>query len=159
MLPFLSRILFRDMEIGVFLRKKQLSAVGKIRGSSLYRLNDFKIGNVDWSCGYDSTGGPRRSRRHGEHAEDSKTSRGLIGHRLTCTEQHCDFPGTQTDASASGCTGSWLLAQSMPVNSIDPKVDLNPGSVSVAVDRLYKKGLVSRVESERDRRVRTVFSA
>ena len=44
----------------------------------------------------------------------------------------------------------------MPVNTIGPKVDLNPGSVSVAVDRLYKKGLVSRVESESDRRVRTV---
>jgi len=44
----------------------------------------------------------------------------------------------------------------MPVNVIGPKVDLNPGSVSVAVDRLYKKGLVSRVESESDRRVRSV---
>jgi MarR family transcriptional regulator, 2-MHQ and catechol-resistance regulon repressor len=44
----------------------------------------------------------------------------------------------------------------MPVNVIGPKVDLNPGSVSVAVDRLYKKGLVSRVESESDRRVRNV---
>jgi MarR family 2-MHQ and catechol resistance regulon transcriptional repressor len=44
----------------------------------------------------------------------------------------------------------------MPVNAIGPKVDLNPGSVSVAVDRLYKKGLVSRVESASDRRVRTV---
>jgi len=44
----------------------------------------------------------------------------------------------------------------MPVNSIGPKVDLNPGSVSVAVDRLYKKGFVSRIESARDRRVRTV---
>jgi MarR family transcriptional regulator, 2-MHQ and catechol-resistance regulon repressor len=44
----------------------------------------------------------------------------------------------------------------MPVNAIGPKVDLNPGSVSVAVDRLYKRGLVSRVESESDRRVRTV---
>jgi MarR family 2-MHQ and catechol resistance regulon transcriptional repressor len=44
----------------------------------------------------------------------------------------------------------------MPVNAIGPKVDLNPGSVSVAVERLYKKGLVSRVESESDRRVRTV---
>ena len=44
----------------------------------------------------------------------------------------------------------------LPVNAIGPKVDLNPGSVSVAVDRLYKKGLVSRVESESDRRVRTV---
>jgi MarR family transcriptional regulator, 2-MHQ and catechol-resistance regulon repressor len=44
----------------------------------------------------------------------------------------------------------------MPVNAIGPKVYLNPGSVSVAVDRLYKKGFVSRVESVRDRRVRTV---
>ena len=44
----------------------------------------------------------------------------------------------------------------MPVNAIGPKVDLNPGSVSVAVDRLYKKGLVSRKESDSDRRVRTV---
>jgi MarR family 2-MHQ and catechol resistance regulon transcriptional repressor len=43
-----------------------------------------------------------------------------------------------------------------PVNAIGPKVDLNPGSVSVAVDRLYKKGFVSRVENSRDRRVRTV---
>jgi MarR family 2-MHQ and catechol resistance regulon transcriptional repressor len=44
----------------------------------------------------------------------------------------------------------------MPVNAIGPKVGLNPGSVSVAVDRLYKKGFVSRVESAHDRRVRTV---
>jgi MarR family 2-MHQ and catechol resistance regulon transcriptional repressor len=44
----------------------------------------------------------------------------------------------------------------MPVNAIGPKVYLNPGSVSVAVDRLYQKGFVSRTESSRDRRVRTV---
>jgi MarR family transcriptional regulator, 2-MHQ and catechol-resistance regulon repressor len=44
----------------------------------------------------------------------------------------------------------------MPVNAIGPKVDLNPGSVSVAVDRLYEKGFVSRIESSSDRRVRTV---
>jgi MarR family transcriptional regulator, 2-MHQ and catechol-resistance regulon repressor len=43
-----------------------------------------------------------------------------------------------------------------PVNAIGPKVNLNPGSVSVAVDRLYKKGLVNRVECSSDRRVRTV---
>ena len=43
-----------------------------------------------------------------------------------------------------------------PVNAIGPKVNLNPGSVSVAVDRLYRKGLVSRVECPSDRRVRTV---
>jgi MarR family transcriptional regulator, 2-MHQ and catechol-resistance regulon repressor len=44
----------------------------------------------------------------------------------------------------------------MPVNAIGPRVDLNPGSVSVAVDRLYKKGYVSRIECSQDRRVRTV---
>ena len=44
----------------------------------------------------------------------------------------------------------------VPVNAIGPKVDLNPGSVSVAVDRLYKKGFVSRVECSSDRRIRTV---
>lgn len=44
----------------------------------------------------------------------------------------------------------------MPVNAIGPKVYLNPGSVSVAVDRLYKKGFVSRIECAEDRRVRTV---
>ena len=44
----------------------------------------------------------------------------------------------------------------MPVNALGPKVNLNPGSISVAVDRLYQKGLVSRQESESDRRVRTV---
>src|SRR5216684_2283352 len=44
----------------------------------------------------------------------------------------------------------------LPVNTIGPKVNLNPGSISVAVDRLYSKGLVSRVESADDRRVRIV---
>src|SRR5215472_3400369 len=49
-----------------------------------------------------------------------------------------------------------LYKGAMPVNAIGPKVDLNPGSVSVAVDRLYKKGLVTREECSSDRRVRTV---
>jgi MarR family transcriptional regulator, 2-MHQ and catechol-resistance regulon repressor len=44
----------------------------------------------------------------------------------------------------------------MPVNAIGPKVDLNPGSVSVAVDRLHKKAFVSRAECSSDRRIRTV---
>jgi MarR family transcriptional regulator, 2-MHQ and catechol-resistance regulon repressor len=42
------------------------------------------------------------------------------------------------------------------VNTIGPIVDLTPGSISTAVDRLFSKGLVSRVESSRDRRVRIV---
>jgi hypothetical protein len=35
----------------------------------------------------------------------------------------------------------------LPVNTIGPIVDLTPGSISIAVDRLVAKGLVSRVES------------
>ncbi|HEY1494840.1 MAG TPA: MarR family transcriptional regulator [Candidatus Solibacter sp.] len=44
----------------------------------------------------------------------------------------------------------------LPVNTIGPIVDLTPGSISIAVDRLFAKGLVSRVESTEDRRVRMV---
>src|SRR6476646_9530498 len=44
----------------------------------------------------------------------------------------------------------------LPVNTIGPIVDLTPGSISVAVDRLFAKGLVTRVESAEDRRVRIV---
>jgi MarR family 2-MHQ and catechol resistance regulon transcriptional repressor len=44
----------------------------------------------------------------------------------------------------------------LPVNTIGPIVGLTPGSISIAVDRLFAKGLVSRVESAGDRRVRIV---
>jgi len=44
----------------------------------------------------------------------------------------------------------------LPVNTIGPKVHLTPGSISVAVDRLVERGLVSRIESPEDRRVRIV---
>src|SRR2546429_7371927 len=44
----------------------------------------------------------------------------------------------------------------LPVNTIGPKVWLTPGSISVAVDRLVKKGLVSRKDRPDDRRVRRV---
>jgi MarR family transcriptional regulator, 2-MHQ and catechol-resistance regulon repressor len=44
----------------------------------------------------------------------------------------------------------------LPVNTIGPKVYLTPGSISTAVDRLVARGLVSRVESSEDRRVRVV---
>src|SRR5579862_5837356 len=44
----------------------------------------------------------------------------------------------------------------LPVNTIGPIVDLTPGSISIAVDRLVAKGLVSRVEGAEDRRVRIV---
>jgi MarR family 2-MHQ and catechol resistance regulon transcriptional repressor len=44
----------------------------------------------------------------------------------------------------------------LPVNTVGPKVWLTPGSISVAVDRLVKKGLVSRKDDPGDRRVRRV---
>ncbi len=44
----------------------------------------------------------------------------------------------------------------LPVNSLGPKVELTPGAISVAVDRLVQKGLVVRQESAEDRRVRMV---
>ena len=44
----------------------------------------------------------------------------------------------------------------LPVKTIGPKVNLTPGSISVAVDRLYSKGLVTRVEGAEDRRIRIV---
>ena len=44
----------------------------------------------------------------------------------------------------------------LPVNTIGPKVNLTPGSISTAVDRLVERDLVSRVESSEDRRVRVV---
>src|SRR5438067_11625991 len=44
----------------------------------------------------------------------------------------------------------------LPVNTVGAKVWLTPGSISVAVDRLVKKGLVSRKDHPRDRRVRQV---
>src|SRR5258705_13850239 len=40
----------------------------------------------------------------------------------------------------------------LPVNTIGLIVDLTPGSISIAVDRLFGKGLVTRVESTEDRR-------
>src|SRR5712671_6535247 len=43
----------------------------------------------------------------------------------------------------------------LPVNTIGPKVWLTPGSISVAVDRLEKKALVKRKNTD-DRRVRLV---
>jgi MarR family transcriptional regulator, 2-MHQ and catechol-resistance regulon repressor len=43
----------------------------------------------------------------------------------------------------------------LPVNTIGPNVWLTPGSISVAVDRLEKKALVKRKNTD-DRRVRLV---
>src|SRR5215475_7128647 len=44
----------------------------------------------------------------------------------------------------------------LPVNTNGPKVWLTPGSISIAVDRLDRQGLVVRKEPVADRRVRRV---
>ena len=44
----------------------------------------------------------------------------------------------------------------LPVNTIGPKVDLTPGSISVAIDRLENKALVARKGDPEDRRIRVV---
>src|SRR5580692_2527699 len=64
--------------------------------------------------------------------------------------------GTGLGNSDFGVLEVLLHKGPLPVNTIGPIVDLNPGSISIAVDRLVEKGLVSRVESVEDRRVRIV---
>ena len=64
--------------------------------------------------------------------------------------------GTGLGASDFGVLEVLLHKGSLPVNTIGPIVDLTPGSISIAVDRLVARGLVSRVESTEDRRVRIV---
>ena len=44
----------------------------------------------------------------------------------------------------------------LPVNTIGPKVELTPGSISVAVDRLETRGFVSRKMDSHDRRIHVV---
>src|SRR5713226_6270716 len=64
--------------------------------------------------------------------------------------------GTGLGLSDFGVLEVLLHKGPLPVNTIGPIVDLTPGSISIAVERLVAKGLVSRVESGEDRRVRIV---
>src|SRR5260370_723298 len=64
--------------------------------------------------------------------------------------------GTGLGLSDFGVLEVLLHKGPLPVNTIGPIVDLTPGSISIAVERLVAKGLVSRVESADDRRVRIV---
>jgi MarR family 2-MHQ and catechol resistance regulon transcriptional repressor len=67
-----------------------------------------------------------------------------------------DIEDTGLGLSDFGVLELLLHKGPLPVNTIGPIVDLTPGSISIAVDRLVTKGLVSRVESADDRRVRIV---
>src|SRR6201998_3401255 len=62
----------------------------------------------------------------------------------------------ETGLSDFGVLEVLLHKGPLPFNTIGPVVDLTAGSISIAVDRLVQKGLVSRVESAEDRRVRIV---
>jgi MarR family 2-MHQ and catechol resistance regulon transcriptional repressor len=67
-----------------------------------------------------------------------------------------DLQGTGLGESDFRVLEILLHKGAQPVNVIGPKVNLTPGSISVAVDRLHGRGLVSRVEAPGDRRVRIV---
>ena len=67
-----------------------------------------------------------------------------------------DIEDTGLGLSDFGVLELLLHKGPLPVNTIGPIVDLTPGSISIAVDRLVAKGLVSRAESAEDRRVRIV---
>ncbi len=65
--------------------------------------------------------------------------------------------GTGLGYSDFGVLEVLLHKGPLPVNTLGPIVHLTtPGSISIAVDRLVTKGLVTRVESAEDRRVRMV---
>ena len=67
-----------------------------------------------------------------------------------------DIEETGLGLSDFGVLELLLRKGPLPVNTIGQVVDLTPGSISIAVDRLVAKGLVRRVESTEDRRVRIV---
>ena len=67
-----------------------------------------------------------------------------------------DIEETGLGLSDFGVLELLLRKGPLPVNTIGPIVDLTPGSISIAVDRLFAKGLVTRVESTEDRRVRII---
>src|ERR1700681_4003127 len=79
-----------------------------------------------------------------------KAMRALTGYAAAGIEE------TGLGLSDFGVLEALLHKGPLPVNTIGPIVDLTPGSISIAVDRLFAKGLVSRVESAEDRRVRII---
>jgi MarR family 2-MHQ and catechol resistance regulon transcriptional repressor len=73
----------------------------------------------------------------------------------TRAEESLNLGGTGLGDSEFRVLEVLLHRGSLPVNTIGPKVWLTPGSISVAVDRLEKAGLVTRKNTV-DRRVRLV---
>jgi MarR family transcriptional regulator, 2-MHQ and catechol-resistance regulon repressor len=81
----------------------------------------------------------------------AKAFRSLTGR----ARESSNLRGTGLGSSDFRVLEALLHKGPLPVNTIGPKVWLTPGSISVAVDRLEKKGLVKRTSSD-DRRVRVV---
>jgi MarR family transcriptional regulator, 2-MHQ and catechol-resistance regulon repressor len=73
----------------------------------------------------------------------------------THAQQSLDLSGAGLGDSDFRVLEVLLHKGPLPVNTIGPKVWLTPGSISVAVDRLEKKALVKRKNTD-DRRVRLV---
>jgi MarR family 2-MHQ and catechol resistance regulon transcriptional repressor len=80
----------------------------------------------------------------------------MKAHQATAKYLYAGLQETGIDDTDFRILEALLNKGPLPVNTIGPKVNLTPGSISVAVDRLLDRGLVSRVESPEDRRVRVV---
>ncbi len=72
--------------------------------------------------------------------------------------EHAEGSIEATDLCMSDFTTLEVLLHKgpLPVNVIGEKVQLTSGSITTAVDRLEKKGLVERQSSQTDRRIRLV---
>jgi len=81
----------------------------------------------------------------------AKAFRALMAHSV----ESLDLSGAGLGDSDFRVLEVLLHKGPLPVNTIGPKVWLTPGSISVAVDRLEKKALVKRKNTD-DRRVRLV---
>jgi len=81
----------------------------------------------------------------------AKAFRALMAHSV----ESLDLSGAGIGDSDFRVLEVLLHKGPLPVNTIGPKVWLTPGSISVAVDRLEKKALVKRKNTD-DRRVRLV---
>ena len=84
-------------------------------------------------------------------SDAGKAFRALATH----AQQSLDLSGAGLGDSDFRVLEVLLHKGPLPVNTIGPKVWLTPGSISVAVDRLEKKALVKRKNTD-DRRVRLV---
>ena len=80
----------------------------------------------------------------------------MKAHRSLVRHAERSIVGLEMCISDFGVLEVLLHKGPLPVNTIGPKVELTPGSISVAVDRLEDRGLVTRKPCATDRRVHIV---